>query len=425
MAIRRPESRHWPEWLGNRADLGAGHWNEGEPCTQPGQTARHSGSNPPGKARTMKRLPVPLALIAAAAPIIALQNPSVPPNKTTGDPRQSGSPTAGQNPASTQTTQGAAQTQPDATKAPPTAGQAASGMPQPSPDAARQPSPIKLPDALLLPATLQLQRWDTLGTGVNGIPMVIVGINESRLERAVIATGLDANVVSPEAAARLKLPTVDGSVRIDALNEATAGPQAEITTLRASTLELSKIPVAVADVPKMISDHPHPEAPGTWLGAPFLTAFQLTLDPTTRTITLDKATAKFVRPKRASVSKLEMRNGRPYVQMSIPGAKPFWALIDTSCPATLIPGDVIEKLKLKPLRIEQFTSPDAKSGKGAVVILPKLSVGKAEWLHARVTYLTPDSGKGVDRTFAVVGMDFLGQFKMTLDFLHGQVALTP
>ena len=62
---------------------------------------------------------------------------------------------------------------------------------------AGESGPIDLPEKAVLPTTCVIQKWEQ-------IPTIIVGINESRQERAVIATGLNANVVSPSASVRLK-----------------------------------------------------------------------------------------------------------------------------------------------------------------------------------------------------------------------------
>ena len=104
-----------------------------------------------------------------------------------------------------------------------------------------QKCPISLPDAIV-PATLPIQMWGR-------VPTVIVSLNDSRVERAAIATGVNANVISPDASQRLKLGTVDGRVKIDALDSTTAGGQAEVKRFRAATLDLANLSFAVADVP--------------------------------------------------------------------------------------------------------------------------------------------------------------------------------
>lgn len=280
-----------------------------------------------------------------------------------------------------------------------------------------QKCPIALPQSVA-PATLQLQSWE-------GVPVVTVSLDESRIERAAIATGLNANVISPDASQRLKLGKVGGRIKIDALASTTAADQAEIQRFRAGTLDLPKIAFGVADVPGLLSLRPHPDAPAAWLGTPFLAAFQVMLDPVAKTVTLTKTTGPAPRPRQASSAPLVLRDNRPYVRVSIPGVKPFLALIDTASPGTVIPTDVGDKLRLKPLRVEPISRREGKPGKAAVIVVPKLSVGKAEWKSAHVFYITPDSNKEYDRSFAVLGMDFIAQFTVTIDFAHSQVVFAP
>src|SRR5207248_2228547 len=115
--------------------------------------------------------------------------------------------------------------------------------------------------------------------------------------------------------------------------------------------------------------------------------------PATNSVTLQKATAHIPRPKQTSVAKLQFRDGRPYVQVTVPGAPPFWALIDTSSPGTMIPTAVAEKLKLPPKEVVPIAWRDGKPGKFGRVQVPKVSIGKADWKLATVAYITPDSSK--------------------------------
>jgi len=288
---------------------------------------------------------------------------------------------------------------------------------QPVDTAPLQKCPMALPEKVL-PASLQIQPW-------NRVPTVVVSLDASRTERAVIATGLNANVISPQASERLKLVTVDGRVKIDALDSATAGGQAEVSHFKASTLDLSKVAFAVADVPGLLSLNPHPDAPATWLGTPFLSAFQVTIDSAAQSVMLANAADKIPRTRQTSVAPLKLKDNRPYATVAIPGAKPFLALIDTASPGTVIPTEIAEKLKLKPVNTNTISRAGGVQGKVAMIEVPKLSIGKAEWKKARVSYLTSDSSKEFDRTFAVIGMDFICQFKVTFDFAHKQIALTP
>jgi hypothetical protein len=284
-----------------------------------------------------------------------------------------------------------------------------------------QKRPIDLPDAVVLPATLRMQ---PSGLNRKGVPTIIVSLDESPMEHAAIATGLNANVVSPEVSKRLKMATVGGQVKIDVMDATAAAGQVEMQRFMAATVDLPKLAFAVADVPGMLSARLLQDPPAVWLGTPFLSAFQVTIDPFAGDVTLKKATTALPRTRGTSIVPLVIRDNRPYVRVSIPGAKPFLALIDTTSPGTVIPTDVGEKLKLKPSRVETISWRDGKPGKAAFAVVPKLAVGKAEWTSAPLVYLTSESSKEYDRTFAVLGMDFIGQFRVTIDFARGQMALS-
>ena len=286
---------------------------------------------------------------------------------------------------------------------------------QPEPKSPLQKSPIALPTDALLPATFSVSKWYE-------IPVIQVSINTSLVERIGLDTGLNANVVIPESAARLALSPLNTKTHLNVLNLECEAQESQIQKLRARTLELKNVSVALADLPAMLSQHPHPDAPAVWFGTPFLSAFQVTFDPGSSSITLDKPDAPFPRNKETAVTAIVMRDGRPFVKVSIPGAKPFLALIDTGSPGTVIPTEIGEKLKLKPVKSDLSAG---KQGKAALVELSKMTVGKAEWKGGRVHFITADPAKEFDKSFAVLGMDFLSRFKVSLNYTRLQIALTP
>ena len=169
---------------------------------------------------------------------------------------------------------------------------------------------------------------------------------------------------------------------------------------------------------------------------------------------------------------LEIQNSRPYIKVSVPGSKPFLALLDTGSPGSLLPASAVEKLKLKPIRIESISRYDVpvvtppakdpvkeggvvgnkegvksvktgglkedvkedakdgikgamKDGKAALVVLPKLNIGKLEWKNQRIVYLTADSAPEFNRELAILGMDIISSYRVTLNFDRKQVQFTP
>lgn len=284
--------------------------------------------------------------------------------------------------------------------------------------AALQASPVKVAPEAVLPVSLPMQTW-------NRLPVVDVGVNTSLIERFVVDTGLNANVVRTDAVTRLQLSALPSKVRVSVLDTSCESPEAQIKTLKLRGLQLQEVPVATADVPALLSLQPHPDAPTGWLGGPFLSAFQITFDFAAHSLTLDKPQTTLHKAREAVTVPLVIKEGRPFVKVSIPGAKPFLALVDTGSPGTLIPTEIAEKLKIKPLKIEPFKRPDGKEGKAALIVVPKLNVGKAEWKGGQVASLTADSPKEFDHTLATLGLNFLTRYKVTLNYARQQMTLTP
>jgi predicted aspartyl protease len=276
-----------------------------------------------------------------------------------------------------------------------------------------QKGPVSLPANVLLPTTLLVQKW-------RGLLVVTGSVNNSLIERVALDTGLNADVVLPDAAMRLSLSPLTTKTRLSVLNTESEAPDSTIQHLKAGSLDMENIPVALANLPLLLSALPQPDAPAVWLGTPFLSAFQITYDPITSSVLLETPQSAFRRHRDMAVVPLVMRDGRPYVKVSIPGAKPFLALVDTGSPGTLIPAEVATKLKLKPIK-----EVSAGKQKASLVELPKLNIGRAEWKAVRVACLTPDSAKEFDKTFAVLGMDFLSRYKVSLNYSRLQMAFTP
>jgi predicted aspartyl protease len=284
-----------------------------------------------------------------------------------------------------------------------------------------------------LPVSLPMSNWKEL-------PTVDLGINTSPIERFGVDTGLNAIVIRPDAVASLQLPTLPSTVRVHVLDTYSDVPEVQIKTLRVRGMLLQNVSVATVDVPTLLTIKEHSNAPTGWLGAPFLSAFQVTFDFVSHSLTLDRAQSPFPKSKENTIVPLELKEGRPFVKVTVPGSKPFLALVDTGSRGTLIPAEVAAKLKIKPLQEITIKRADGTEGKAAIFILPKLNVGKAEWKGAQVFALLPESSK-TDRTktdnakkesagvsgpaLAILGLDFLRRYRVTLNYGRQQMALTP
>jgi len=289
---------------------------------------------------------------------------------------------------------------------------------QPVVTAPFQVSPVTLPPNPALPLTLNLGVW-------LGRPTVYIAVN-GRAERLGLSTGLNANTISPTLTG-LQIPNGKTKVRVDILDRELEAPETTLDSLQFGLVKLEKVPVAQVEVVSQVSHNPHPDAPVGWLGTPFLSAFQVTLDITHKICTLEKSvekpTAKM--PAGSIVVPMTLRDGRIYVMMTLPKSKPFPAILDTGTVGTLIPASVGEKLKLPPLETVKLGVVGGKEVVATLIQAPSVAVGKAECKSLRVAYLSADASPGFGRETAVLGLDFLSRYKVVFNFAAKKVTFIP
>jgi predicted aspartyl protease len=277
---------------------------------------------------------------------------------------------------------------------------------------------ITLPKEAVFPVTLPYRLW-------NGIATLDLFVNGITPQRLALDTGLNAITVLPAAAAVLEMPTLPGKIKVSVLDKTSEAAAIQIRSVRLGTITLASVPAASLDLPALLSRAPRSDAPTIWLGGPFLSAFQVTFDFSRGVIVFNKPTAPLPNVRGTVTAPLKIQEGRIYTEVTIPGGKPFMALVDTGTVGTLIPGDVADKLKLKPVKTSVVTHDGSRVGRAGVAIVPRLRVGKAEIKSVPVVFLMADAPPGLDRTIAVLGMDFLGHFNVTINYARQQMALSP
>jgi hypothetical protein len=275
---------------------------------------------------------------------------------------------------------------------------------------------VTLPANAPLPLSLNLGVW-------LGMPTVYLSINGKPPERLGISSGLNADTLSPIAVNRLQIPEGKTKVRVNMLDHETEAPETTLNTLQFGLVKLENVPVAQVDLVSQLSRVPHPDAPAGWLGTPFLSAFQFTLDIAHRICILDKPLAKM--PAGAIVVPMTLRDGHIYVQMTLPKSKPFLAMVDTGTILTLIPATVGEKLKLTPVGTFKLGGAGGKEVPATLIEAPMVAVGKAECKAIRVVYLSADSSPSFGRETAVLGLDFLSRYKVVFNFAAKKVGFIP
>ncbi len=283
---------------------------------------------------------------------------------------------------------------------------------------ARQVWPIPLPKAAVLPAALNYRLW-------NGVPLTDIAVNGAAIQHFVIASGANADLLSPDAAAKLGIASEGPSVRVDLFDRSSDAPQTTVKGLRIGLLTLEGLPFALLDPLQLLSRTPRPDAPEGWLGAPFLAAFTVTIDPSSHSITLERPDVKLPVSTDAISVPLVVKDGRPFVSVQAPGARAFLALVDTGTAGSLIPSAVGAKLKLKPVDTGSVTSPDGAVARAALLRVPLLKVGSANVTNVLAACLAADAPLAFNKEMGALGMDFFNRYRVTLSLVHKRMVLSP
>lgn len=276
---------------------------------------------------------------------------------------------------------------------------------------------ITLPKNALLPATTFYRLW-------NGLIVIEAPVNGKDSVGFVLDTGLNVNAFDPAAGQGLQVTALNKPVRVDAVHSRGEGSEGQLKSLRIGALILDNVPVALLNFSALLSNTPHPDAPPGWLGWPFLSAFQVTIDFGSRSVVLNPPQDPLPSTRGTTIVPIKVREGHIWVKVTIPGARTFDALVDTGTVGTLLPGDVGDKLKLKPLDTMVIHT-KGKEGKANLIQVPQIRVGKAEVKQADAVYLAAGTPAGLDRNLGILGIDFLSHFRVTIDYAKQKMALAP
>ncbi|HZT40683.1 MAG TPA: aspartyl protease family protein [Chthonomonadaceae bacterium] len=280
-----------------------------------------------------------------------------------------------------------------------------------------QEGPVTLAKGSIMPALVPFQFW-------NGLMVVDAYVNGKDRESFVIDTGLNADAIRPEDGTRLQLADLKRPVRVDTLQTTSEAQEVRIPSLRMGTMTVENMPAASIDIAALLSNTPHPDAPPGWLGFPFLSAFQVTIDFSSHILALNPPNTRLPVVKGTVVVPISLRDGRIWANVTAPGAGTFSALVNTGAVGTLLPGAIADKLKLKSDN-SSVIHVNGKDGKAFSATAPRLRLGKAELKDVPVVFLAKDVPSGFDRSLGVLGMDFLSHFKVTISYAQKKMALIP
>jgi predicted aspartyl protease len=293
----------------------------------------------------------------------------------------------------------------------------------PDAPAAAAATPVAKPVAAAmsgLPALLNFTAW-------NNSLMTVNLLMDGKIQRCVVDTGLSASTITPELAATLKLAALPSKITVASLNETRTVPETELKALKFNLLTITGLHAGIVDASELYLGSAQPDAPGLWLGIPFLSAYQVTFDFTAHTILLERPDARLPKGKGAVVLPIEVRDGQIFTRVSIPKAGTFSALIDTGAMGTLIPSAIAAKLKGVPTKTFDIKRPGGKQVKACLVMLPKMQAGRLEQEQVPALYFQKeaDAPANADHTLAVLGHDFLRHYKVTLNFTRNKMVLIP
>ncbi len=292
-------------------------------------------------------------------------------------------------------------------------------------DAASSPAseaaamPVLLPD-VTLPVTMNFQTW-------NNVVMLVDVLIDGKLQKGALNTGLSGCAITPTHAAALKLVALPSQITITTLNETRVVPQVTLDKVQFNAARIGSLRVGVLDVSELYSGLPQPDAPSLWLGMSFLSAFQVTFDYPGSIITLSRPGAMLPKTKGAVTLPIQIRNGHIYTRVTIPNAGSFDALIDTGTLGTMIPASVGAKIKGAAVKTLLIKRPGGRQAKAMQITVPKIQIGKLEQEQVPVLFMeaVKNDKAGSDSGLAVLGVDFLRRYAVTINCARRKMALVP
>ncbi len=272
----------------------------------------------------------------------------------------------------------------------------------------------------VLPITLTAVGWK----GILAIEAKVEGGKQG--EYFVVSTGMKEGALNPQTAQKYRLEQAGKTLSVFVMGRALQAPALPVKLLTLSGLKVAGLSLGALDVAGELSNRPVSvqQAPVGWLGNSFLSLFQVTMDYTNQQITLEDPKKPFPKSPEAIQIPFTFKDGRIWVKVTVAGAKPFQAVLDTSVVGTIIPmeaGKQLSTLGQKTLSVRM------KGKRGAVIQtpIPSLRVGDAELRKVTAVFVSPDSPGDMDATYAVLGMNFLRYFKTTINYAKQKIVLIP
>ena len=124
-----------------------------------------------------------------------------------------------------------------------------------------------------------------------------------------------------------------------------------------------------------------------------------------------------------------MRSGHIYTRVTIPNAGSFDALVDTGTLGTVIPASVGAKIKGASVKTLLIKRPGGRQVKAMQITVPKIQIGNGKLEQEQVPVLFMEASKndkvGSDSALAVLGVDFLRHYAVTINCARRKMVLVP
>lgn len=277
------------------------------------------------------------------------------------------------------------------------------------------------PSTTPLPTTIPFSFW-------RGVPAVEAHLQgEAGEEFFVLSTGFNGFTIHPEVLTKHHLTPQAEKTRVVLLDHSLEANTTLLKSLNIGTAHLDSVTANVVDVNTQISHKlaTKQQAPSGWMGTPVLSKFQVTLDSSNRTVTLEDPKSPLPKTPETYILPFTLKEGRILLKVEVEGAKPFQAILDTGTVGTLIPTTVGSTLRTTGQKLLPIRNATGKLGQVIQNRAPKLRVGEIEMQSVGVLYISPDSPPEFDRNIAILGMNFLRYFKVTINYTKLRLALTP
>ncbi len=282
-------------------------------------------------------------------------------------------------------------------------------------------APVVVPSTSTLPVTLPCSFW-------RGIPAIEAHIQgEQGEEFFVLATGFNGFAIHPDAVVKHHLITKPEKTRVALLDRSIEAETTTLKSLHFGATHLDNVTANITDVNRLISHNitPNQQAPTGWIGTPILSKYQVTVDSANRTVTLEDPKSPLPKSSETYILPFTLKEGRILLKVEVEGAKPFTAVLDTGTVGILIPTSVGATLRTTDQKLISIRAASGKRGQVIQNRVPKLQVGEVELRSVGVIYISPDAPPEFDRNMAVLGMNFLRYFKVTINYAKMRLALTP